>query len=161
MPVTSDIVATYRGPRTVFCRLLDMGENEGRVLAILMAGCVVFFVAQWPKLARDAHIEGTDLNPTLGGALMAWIFMAPLVFYAIAALSQVVIRAIGGKATGFSARLALFWAFLAASPLKLLHGLVAGFIGTGPALTSVGILWCAIFLWFWSANMRQAGWGTS
>ena len=160
MPVTSDIVATYRGPRTVFRRMLAMGEHEGRALAIVMAGCVVFFVADWPRLSRDAHILYQDLNQMLGGALMGWIFLAPLAFYVIAALSQLALRLLGRKPSGYDLRLALFWAFLAASPVKLLHGLAAGFIGPGPALTSVGIIWFGLFMWFWISNMREAGWGT-
>ncbi|MEL7258207.1 MAG: YIP1 family protein [Pseudomonadota bacterium] len=159
MPVTTDIVATYRGPRTVFRRLLDMGENEGRALAILMAGCAVFFVAEWPRLSREAHLTDQELNPLLGSSLMAWIFIAPLIFYTIAFVSQFVLRAMGGAVTGFAMRLALFWAFLAASPLKLLHGLIAGFIGPGQALTIVGAIWLAVFLWFWVSNLREAGWG--
>ena len=159
MPVTTDIVATYRCPHGVFRRLLDRGENEGRALAILMAGCAVFFIAEWPRLSREAHLADQELNPLLGGSLMAWIFIAPLIFYLIAFISQFLLKAIGGSVTGFAARLALFWAFLAASPLKLLHGLVAGFIGPGQALTITGALWLVVFLWFWGLNMREAGWG--
>ncbi|MEL6171110.1 MAG: YIP1 family protein [Pseudomonadota bacterium] len=158
MPVTTDIVASYRGPRRVMRRILELGTNEGRALAVLMAGCAVFFIADWPKLARDAHISGDELQPILGGSLMGWIFIAPLIFYVFAWLSQLVIRLFGGNATGFSARMALFWAFLAASPLKLFHGLVAGFIGPGPVLNGVGALWLLVFLWFWVSNMREAGW---
>lgn len=158
MPVTTDIVASYRGPRRVMRRILELGTNEGRALAVLMAGCAVFFIADWPKLARDAHIAGDELQPILGGSLMGWIFIAPLIFYVFAWLSQLVIRLFGGNATGFSARMALFWAFLAASPLKLFHGLVAGFIGPGPVLNGVGALWLLVFLWFWVSNMREAGW---
>ncbi|MEL7390296.1 MAG: YIP1 family protein [Pseudomonadota bacterium] len=157
MPVTTDIVASYRGPRRVMRRILELGTNEGRALAVLMAGCAVFFIADWPKLARDAHISGDELQPILGGSLMGWIFIAPLIFYVFAWLSQLVIRLFGGNATGFSARMALFWAFLAASPLKLFHGLVAGFIGPGPVLNGVGALWLLVFLWFWVSNMREAG----
>lgn len=160
MPVTTDIVASYRGPRRVMRRLLQLGANEGRALAVLMAGCAVFFIADWPKLARDAHIAGEDLNPILGGSLMAWIFIAPLIFYLIAAVSQLAMRALGGRVTGFGARLALFWAFLAASPLKLFQGLVAGFIGPGGALYGAGLLWLVVFLWFWISNMREAGWSS-
>ncbi len=159
MPVTTDIVAAYRGPRTVFRRLLSMGGNEGRALAIVMAGCAVFFVSEWPRLAREAHLTGQELNPLLGGSLMAWIFIAPLLFYAIGAISHLVLRALGGQATGYATRLALFWAWLVASPIKLLHGLVAGFIGPGPGLTAVGVVWLAVFLWVWVANLREAGWG--
>lgn len=159
MPVTRDIAATYRGPRRVMRRLLDMGPREDRALALLMASCVVVFIAQWPRLAREAHLSGEDLYPLLGGTLMAWLFIAPLLLYGIAFVSHLVLRAMGAHGSGFAARLSLFWAFLAASPLILLHGLVAGFIGPGAALNLVGVLWCGIFLWFWISNMREAGWG--
>jgi len=159
MPVTRDIAASYKGPRTVFRRLLGMGENEGRALAILMAGCAVTFVAQWPRLSREAHLTEQDVYPMMGASLLAWMFIAPLIFYALALLSGLILRVFGGKASGFGARLALFWAFLAASPFMLLNGLVAGFIGPGGALALVGVLWCAVFLWFWLANLREAGWG--
>ncbi len=159
MPVTTDIVASYRGPRTVFRRLLSMGENEGRALAILLGGCAIFFISEWPRLAREAHLTDQELNPMLGGSLMAWLFIAPLIFYVIAFLSQMVVKGLGGKPTGFEMRMALFWAWLVACPLKLLHGLVAGFIGSGAALTGVGAIWFVIFLWIWISNMREAGWG--
>ncbi|MER3352422.1 MAG: hypothetical protein RLQ73_00450, partial [Hoeflea sp. D1-CHI-28] len=61
----------------------------------------------------------------------------------------------------YGSRLALFWAFLAASPLLLLYGLVAGFIGPGAGLTGVGVGWVAVFLWFWLSNLREAEWGMS
>jgi hypothetical protein len=159
MPVTTDIAASYRGPRTVMRRLLAMGPNEGRVLAILLSGCAVTFVAQWPRLAREAHLNEQDLYPEMAGALLAWLFIAPLIFYALAFVSHLVLRVLGGKNDAFAARLALFWSWLAASPLMLLNGLVAGFIGPGPGLTGVGALWLAVFLWLWGSALREAGWG--
>ena len=51
--------------------------------------------------------------------------------------------------------LALFWALLASAPVVLLNGLVAGFIGPGPALTIVGVAWVAVFVWFWLSGLRQ------
>ncbi|HKL05403.1 MAG TPA: YIP1 family protein [Roseovarius sp.] len=161
MPVTTDIAATYKGPRAVFRRLLAMDQNEGRALAIVMASCVVVFVGQWPRLAREAHLNEQELNPLLGGALLGWVFMMPLVLYALAFISHLVQRAFGGQGSGYSSRLALFWAFLAASPLLLLYGLVAGFVGAGPGLQLVGLIWIVVFLWFWLSNLREAGWGKS
>jgi hypothetical protein len=158
MPVARDIVATYRGPRRVVRRLLDMGLREDRALAILIAGCAVVFIAQWPRLAREAHLTGQELNPLLGGALLAWIFIAPLMLYALALLSHGIARLVGGQGSAYGARLALFWALLAASPLILLHGLVAGFIGPGPGLQGVGLIWCGVFLWFWLSGLREAEW---
>jgi hypothetical protein len=159
MPVTSDIVASYRGPRRVMRRLMSMGENEGRLLAILMGGCILTFVAQWPRLAREAHLTDQELNPLMGGALMGWIFIAPLVFYLIAFLTYLVCKVFGAEGSSYNARLAMFWSFLAASPILLAHGLVAGFIGPGPGLTAVGVIWLLIFFWFWLSNLREAGWG--
>ncbi|MCZ7677194.1 MAG: YIP1 family protein [Roseovarius sp.] len=157
MPVTTDIVASYRGPRAVMRRLLAMGPNEGRALAILLAGCAVTFIGQWPRLAREAHLNERDLNQEMAGALMAWLILAPLVFYALAFVSHLALRALGGANDAYAARLALFWSWLAASPLLLLNGLVAGFVGPGPAQTGVGALWLAVFLWFWLSALHEAG----
>ncbi|RXV62240.1 YIP1 family protein [Roseovarius sp. A46] len=158
MPVTRDIIATYRGPRRVVRRLLEMGPREDRALVMLIAACVLVFVAQWPRLAREAHLTEQELNPLLGGALLAWVFLAPLLLYALALLSHGAARLIGGRGTAYGARLALFWAFLAASPLMLLRGLVAGFIGPGPGLQGVDLIWCGVFLWFWISGLREAEW---
>ncbi|WP_170413304.1 YIP1 family protein [Ruegeria atlantica] len=156
MPLTADIVATYRGPGRVVRRLLDLGPREDRALVFVMAFCVVAFIAQLPGLARRAHIEGLELDMLMGGALMGTVFILPLFFYLLAFVSYGAARLVGGQGTSYGARLALFWALLSSTPLVLLNGLVAGFIGSGPALTIVGIVWFAVFLWFWLAGLRQA-----
>ena len=153
MPLTSDIVATYRGPGRVVRRLMAMGKREDRALMFLMLSCAIVFVAQMPRLSREAYLSGQELNMLMGGALLGWLFIAPPMFYVIAALSYLVARLFGGKGSAYGARLALFWAFLAASPLILLHGLVAGFIGPGPELQGVGLIWMAVFLWFWISGL--------
>ncbi|MEL7205241.1 MAG: YIP1 family protein, partial [Pseudomonadota bacterium] len=113
MPVTLDIVATYRGPRRVMRRLISLGEHEGRALATLVAGCLVTFVAQWPRLAREAHITEQDLQPLLGGALMGWVFIAPLIFYLLAFIAFLVCKAFGATGSAYNSRFAMFWSFLA------------------------------------------------
>lgn len=159
MAVTTDIVASWRGPRRAMRRLLATGPNEGRALALLMGGCALTFVAQWPRLAREAHEQQQDLTPMLGGALLGWLVIAPLLFYALAWLSHLVLRALGGRGAPWRARLALFWSWLAASPLLLLNGLVAGFVGPGPGLTGAGAVWLGVFVWVWVSALREAGWG--
>lgn len=160
MPVTRDIVASYKGPGRVVARLLTMGQREDRALAILMAACTVIFVAQWPRLARQAHLDPSiELNMLLGATLLAWVMIAPLLMYVLAFLSHLIARAAGGRGTGYGARIALFWALLASSPLILLQGMVAGFIGAGPALSAVGFVWLVVFVWFWLSGLRQAEWG--
>ncbi|WP_109464507.1 YIP1 family protein [Albibacillus kandeliae] len=156
MAVTSDITATYRGPGRVVERLLAAGQRDDRALAFLMAFCLLMFIAQMPRLARQAYLTGEELNPLLGGALLGWIVIAPLCFYLIAAVSHVLIKAVGGKGSFYGARLALFWALLASTPVLLLHGLTAGFVGPGAALQAVGLLWIALFFWFWIAGLLRA-----
>lgn len=161
MAVTRDIAATYRGPASVVRRLLGMGAREDRALAFLMSACAVMFIAQWPRIARDTYLAspdtwGDDLQMEIGGALLAMLCLAPLIFYTLAALVHAVARVIGGQGSPFASRLALFWALLAASPLALLNGLVAGFIGPGLQLQLVGLAWFVAFLWFWISGLREA-----
>lgn len=159
MSVTRDIVATYRGPGRVLARRLAMGEREDRALAIVMAGCFIVFVAQWPRLAREAHLNGDELNMLLGSTLLAWVFMMPLFLYVMAWIVHMVARAARGKASGFGSRLALFWALLASSPLVLFHGMVAGFIGPSVILDIVGAVWLGLFAWFWLGGLAKIHWG--
>ncbi|WP_299280767.1 YIP1 family protein [uncultured Tateyamaria sp.] len=149
MALTHNIAATYRGPGQVIRRLLDLGQREDRALAYLMGACALIFVAQLPRLSREAHLTGQDLNMLMGATLMAWLFIAPLLFYAIAFLVRGIGRVLGGQGDAYGARLALFWALFASTPLILLHGLVAGFIGPGLEMQIVGLVWCCVFLWFW------------
>ncbi|MFY9209908.1 MAG: YIP1 family protein [Aestuariivita sp.] len=159
MPVTSDITATYRGPGRVMRRLLAMGAREDRALAFLMGFCVIAFIAQLPRLSREAHLQGQDLSMMMAGALMGSVFILPLVLYLIAGISHLVRRALGRASTGYSARLALFWSLLASTPILLLYGLIGGFLGQGPALQLVGVIWIVMFLWFWIASLRATGEG--
>lgn len=156
MPVTSDIVATYKGPRRTFARILAMGQREDRALMILMAGCLIAFVARWPVLARQAHMSGEELNMLLGGSLLAIMFVLPLAFYLIGGLSHLVAKLLGGKGSWYGARLALFWAFLAVSPITLLRGLVESMVGPGAGLQLVEFVWFAVFIWFWMSGLYEA-----
>jgi hypothetical protein len=81
------------------------------------------------------------------------LFVAPLGLYAIAAFSHLVARLLGGQGTWYGARMALFWALLAAAPLWLLWGLVAGLIGPGPALSATGVVALGAFLAIWIAGL--------
>ena len=157
MALTSDILVTYRSPRAVMRKHLALGLREDRALMFLAIACVLIFVAQWPRLRREAFLDdAVPFNALLGGALMGWLFIAPLVLYGIAALSHLIARALGGQGSWYSARLALFWSLLAASPLWLLNGLVAGFIGPGLQLGLTSAIALAVFLIFWGLSLIEA-----
>jgi len=159
MPVTSDIARSYRAPRAVFRDHLSAGVSEGRAFAWLMGACALLFVAQFPRLAREAHLSGGEPSfaALASGALMGTVFLAPILFYALAPLGALAARAFGARPGWRAARAALFWALLASSPLALLHGLAAGFLGPGPQQAAVGAAWGAAFLWFWGLGLAEAG----
>src|SRR6056297_2821412 len=121
-------------------RQLDGERREERALVYLLGACLVIFMAQWPRLQREAVLnpDAPPLDAQIGGALFAWMFLMPLVFYLVAALSHIVARLLGGRGTWYRARLALFWTLLAVSPLMMLYGLVAGLVGEGPELQVTG-----------------------
>lgn len=156
MSVTLDIARTYRAPREVVRRRMAGPAREDRALAILMAACVLIFVAQWPRLSREAYLDGTiGLDQLMAGALMGWIIFAPLFFYVLAFVAHMGLKLAGSAASGYQSRIVLFWALLAASPLWLLTGLTAGFVGEGPALSIVGLLALTAFLVFWCAGLIE------
>lgn len=155
MSITRDIVATYRRPMAVAKRRQADGPREDRALAVIMSACIVIFVAQWPRLSREAHFAETDVMSLMGGALMGWVFMAPLFFYALAFVSFLILKVLGNT-TGYKTRMALFWALLASTPIILFQGLVAGFIGPGTMNNALGILWFVVVLWFWFAGLAAA-----
>lgn len=106
--------------------------REDRALAVLMGACALIFIAQWPRLAREAYLDPSiPFDGRMAGALFGWIMIMPLVFYGLALLVQGVLRVIGQAVPGFRVRMGLFWALLASAPLWLLTGLMAGFAGDG------------------------------
>ncbi|MBF9060139.1 hypothetical protein HKCCSP123_13210 [Rhodobacterales bacterium HKCCSP123] len=159
MAVSSDIVATWRRPRQVMRKLLAMGRREDRALIVLMLGCGLMFVGQWPIISREVALapdQGAPLQARLAITFFAWLMIWPIAFYAIGGLSHLVARMVGGRGSFYAARLALFWAILAATPAWLLYGMVSGFVGPGPAAQGTGILWAVVFLLFWGISLREA-----
>ncbi|WP_116082480.1 YIP1 family protein [Tropicimonas sp. IMCC34011] len=158
MGVAADMLASWRAPRAVFRRRLSAGQREDRAAAVLLLACALLFVSSWPILARAAHLDpdGPPLDMRLGGALLGWVCLAPLVFYAVAGVSHLVALPFGGRGSFYAARLALFWSLLAAAPLWLLHGLAAGLAGPGPILTVVASVATLAFFAIWGACLWEA-----
>jgi hypothetical protein len=157
MAITTDILRTYRAPRAMMRRLTADGRQEGRALAILMGAALLVFVSQWPGLARAAYFDpSVPLVARLLGALWGAVFLMPPLLYALAAVSHLLARALGGQGSHFAARMALFWAMLAISPLMLLQGLVGGMIGPGPGFTALGLIILVAFLTIWAKMLIEA-----
>lgn len=180
MSVTSDIPRAWLHPRAIMARRLAQGPDEKIAFVYLAVGSVLGFVAQLPGLVRraqesdpvfeaaivsEAERVGVAIPPDIAdakfealfsGAVMGWIFIVPVVLYALAFLSHLVARMAGGRGTGLRARVALFWSFLAVTPALLLLGLTTGFIGAGPAQALVGTITLSAFIWIWLNSLYVA-----
>lgn len=121
-----------------------------------MLACLLIFIAQMPRLSRDAALDpSAGFAERASGDLLFWMIFAPLACYGLAAVSHMLARMFGGQGDWYDARLALFWALLAASPLWLLRGMVAGFLGRGLTLDLVGTLALGGFLTLWLIGLRR------
>ena len=181
MAVSRDIPRAWLRPAEVMRERLAHGADDKVAFVYLAAGSVLGFVAQLPALVRasrqpdpafeaaivaeapdarmltvPADITDAKFEALMSGALMAWIFLVPLLLYALALLSHWAARVLGGRGTALRARVALFWAFLAATPLLLVAGLTTGFAGPGPAAALVGTVTICLFLWVWIQSLYVA-----
>jgi len=160
MAVSADILRSYRAPRAVLRERLAREPHEGRegrALVYLMIACALIFVAQWPRLARQAHLsDAVPFEALMAGALFGWMFVAPLFFYAIGALLGLVLRLVRRGTDPFAARLALFWALLAVSPLVLAQGAVAALAGQGGLALVTGLVVIAAFMAILLAGLAAA-----
>jgi hypothetical protein len=154
--VTTDLVQTWRSPRAALRRHLARGVSEPFAFTLLLVFLVLAFVGQWPIAAREAYLAN---EPSAAPRILARAFAVlgsfPL-WYAVAALSHLVARSLGGQGTWYGARIALFWALATVGPLMLLQGLVAGMIGPGPALWVISVGTGLAFLWLWFTMLHEA-----
>lgn len=148
------ILLTWRAPGRAVRGVAALSEPG--LLALLLGTMTVYFAAQWPVHARAAALDpSVPLQARLGGALLAVLFMMPLIVMGLAWLVQLAARALGSGLDGHASRVALVWALAAASPAMLLQGLVMGFIGPGTAATLASLLAGAAFVVFWAAGLRE------
>ena len=147
------IVQSWWAPGRVVGSL--RGTPERVLIVILMAAMLIFLIAQAPGHARAAHLDpSVPLDARMGGALLAVMFMMPLLAYALAELVAFLSRLTPWRVASQDSRLALFWALLAVAPAMLLQGLVAGFIGQGAQLALVSALVFLAFILIWGAGLR-------
>ncbi|MDS9468088.1 hypothetical protein RGQ15_10970 [Paracoccus sp. MBLB3053] len=146
------IIESWWAPRRVVNSLRGLPDRA--LIAILMSAMLVFLIAQAPQHARDAYLDpSVPLQARMGGAMLAVMFMMPLLAYGLAALVSLISHIGPRPVDGHASRLALFWALLAVSPAMLLAGLVAGLIGPGPALSLTRAVAGVGFLVIWGAGL--------
>ena len=161
MAVTTQILRTYRHPRQVMRGLLasiaEDARPEARGLVYLLLGCVLIFISQIPALVMmgDGAEGGAPRDARLAITFFAWLFIWPLIFYALAGLSHLLARAMGARGRGADARLALFWTVLTISPLFLLRGL-AEIAGSAAGLLAINLVVALAFVGIWAACLIEA-----
>lgn len=157
MALTSDIMATYRSPSRVVSRFLAQGRNEVRALLFMLIAGILIFVASTPYQAREAQLDTeVPLLARMYWSAFLYIFILPILVYVFAAVVWVLARVARREVTGYQIRFTLIWALLASTPVLLLMGLTAGFIGPGIQLQVVGFVWIGVFGWFWAAGLLSA-----
>ena len=158
MPVVNDIAQTYLIPRTVFRVRLELTETEGRAYAYLLAGCVVHFIARLPGLA-NTHLlgdSGISFVAAASGNFLGLIVFGPFLFFLLACAANLLARLVNRPCSWRDSRIVLFWAFLAVSPLALLHGVASAAVGIGSISLILQVAQGSAFLTFWVLGMSTA-----
>ncbi len=139
--------------------LLSVGKREDRTFVFLMLGLVLVFVAQLPKLSRMAFEQDIEFGILVANSVMGILIIWPLALYLVAAVMFWITKARGRGLEHYEVRLALFWAFLAAAPVGLLHGLTVAFVGAGVQANLVGAIWFCALLIFTARGLQAGGAG--
>ncbi|MGJ8596925.1 YIP1 family protein [Sulfitobacter sp.] len=157
MALTQDIFATYKGPRRVVSRFLAQGRNEVRALLFVLIAGVLMFIAVAPYQAREAQLDpAVPFEARLYWSALFYILIVPLMIYLFAAIIWGLARIARRQITGYEIRFTLIWALLATTPIMLLMGLTAGFIGPSIQLQAIGLIWLLVFVWFWISGLLIA-----
>lgn len=157
MALTQDIIATYKGPQRVVARFLAQGRNEVRALLFVLIAGVLMFISVTPYQAREAQLDpDIPMEARLYWSAFFYILILPILIYIFALIVWGVARIARRQITGYEIRFTLIWALLATTPLMLLMGLTAGFMGPGLQLQVLGLIWLLVFGWFWVSGLLSA-----
>lgn len=127
-------------------------------MVYLLLGCFIVFVSQVPGIV-SFEMPAEDAPPrdaVLGITFFMWLFVWPLLFYLLAALSHLAARLFGGRGSFASARIALFWTVLSVAPLMLIRAGVAAFGGQGAPVMLIDSLVAFAFCTIWALTLMEA-----
>ena len=153
MTLLGDIVSAYRGFGPSMRKQLAPEAREEKMLLYVMLATLIFFAARIPSLldvaknTSDAELTMTNI---IGANFATSIFFGPLMLYGIAALSHLIAKPFGGKATFQEARLAFFWTLLVISPIVLLSVVLRAFI-PAPEFVAIGNM-AVLVVFIYSCN---------
>lgn len=157
MTAIEDILRSYTEPRQVFRRKFSEELPEATVFAYLAVGCLLLFVARIPVMLANemAGNLGVPLIGVASAQFFGIMFLAPILFYLVAAISNLVIRLAGPEVDWLNCRVALFWTILAVAPVTLLQSLVESSIGSWIANIIASFVVLGVFLWIWISGLRE------
>jgi hypothetical protein len=158
--VVAAILRAYRDPRGAMAARIAAGLDEPRALAELLGACALLFLASLPAAVETAR--GLGIEDALAGAVSAhvvgYLFLLPLIAYALAALLHLAARAFGGRGSWLAARAALFRAALLGGSIAAALAL-AGTVAGGqrlPWMSWLGYAGLAFWLWLLAAGLAEA-----
>ena len=154
MSLIGEIAGAYRQPVRAIRKQIDQ-PGEERILLFALLFCFLNFIARLPELVLlDLTSQQENLLfARVAAMFVSTVLMAPLMMYLLAALSHVVLRLFGGKASWQQARMALMWAALVSLPFVLLSG-VLKVLAPGTAFSVATVATAVVFLWQWGVCLR-------
>ena len=158
MSAIRDVLVGYLRPRMIARKRLAETAGEGQSLGYLISACLLLYAAQIPAMVRD-DLMAASQNPLVGvaaGRLLGIAVFAPLLFYALAGLAGVTLRAVSIRISWMRSRAALFWALLAVAPAALFLGILRGLTDSQVIVLPVSIAVAGLFLLFWICGLKEA-----
>jgi hypothetical protein len=138
-------------------RHIDNGIAEEQTLffALLFGG--LSFLSQLPEIAKRAHLTDDSLPAMTAAQFIASVFMMPLLMYAIAAISHLILGRFGGQGDHIGARRALFWAGVVTAPVMLFATIVSTYLPD--ARIPLAAVTTMVFIWQWFSNLKELEFG--
>lgn len=154
---------SYRDPRGAIAIQAQRGFTEPQILVHLLLACGLYFLASLPDAVKSSGALGFEDARTgvISAHLFAYLFVAPLLAYLVAALVHLLARGLGGRGGFLGARAALFWSALLGAPMALVLSLAKLGLDLSAAprllpLVSVVALAAFVFwLWLVAANLAE------